>query len=644
MENIRAFILAAGFGERLRPITNHIPKPLLPLLGKPIIEKILERVSSLQVSHTAINMHYKAEMIQQYIAGSSYADKVSLFREETVLGTGGALKNAASFLKESVSLVHNGDILSNINLERLIEEHCHKGNAVTLAVHDCDRYNNVLIDDAGYLKSVGTKQSADSDRGRTTAFMGIAVYSPEFLDVLPPGNSSVVAGWLKALSSGQRVGTVDFTGSLWSDIGTPDAYYRAVMDELRREGETVYIHPSITCQDITISNAVIERDCTVAGPAVIKNAMVLPDAKIISGDYIENQIAGPDFRIEIKKPHIMLNSREFKYSNSLIIKTYYGESAGKLAISEIGSGGSDRAYFRIRDKDRNAVFMACPGSDKDYERQMAYTKFFRKHAVPVPVLFLEDAEKRQALFEDLGDLTLYSWSKCRKRPDAVADMYRKVLDILITLHSNVSRSASECDLLQSHVFDYDHLRWETNYFLERFVFSITGSDLKSSNDLLKEFDSLAMKVDSFPKRIVHRDFQSQNIMITEGCVPRLVDYQGARVGPPAYDVASLLWDPYCRLEDDLRNDLLAYYVDSMKASEDNFSETDFMATILPCRLQRHMQALGAYGFLTTVKGKGYFLKHVPQALDYLCRETALAQEEYPILYNLVKSLHEKTSC
>jgi aminoglycoside/choline kinase family phosphotransferase len=119
---------------------------------------------------------------------------------------------------------------------------------------------------------------------------------------------------------------------------------------------------------------------------------------------------------------------------------------------------------------------------------------------------------------------------------------------------------------------------------------------------------LAEKADAFPKTIVHRDFQSQNIMITDGDIPRLIDFQGARIGPPGYDVVSMLWDPYYRLDEDLRERLLDYYIQGMiEKSGGKFIEEDFRKTLLTCRLQRHMQALGAYGFLSSVKGKKYFI-------------------------------------
>src|SRR5262249_60289412 len=109
--------------------------------------------------------------------------------------------------------------------------------------------------------------------------------------------------------------------------------------------------------------------------------------------------------------------------------------------------------------------------------------------------------------------------------------------------------------------------------------------------------------------------------------------------PAAYDIASLLWDPYHRLGDGLRERLLAYYLDEVKADRERpFDETAFSHGLAACRLQRHMQALGAYGFLSEVKAKKYFLKHVPEALRLLREDVGAVRQDYPELARLIAAL------
>lgn len=653
MDKINAFILAAGFGERLRPITDHIPKPLLPILGRPVIETVLERISSLPLKNIGINIHYKQELLHEWVLGSRYVDKIQLFFEDPILGTGGALKNAEPLLKGSFFLVYNSDIISDLNLNDLVRRHIRSGNTATLAVHDCQQFNNVWIDQKGLMKSVG-KTSPGGDKGfHAVAFMGIAVYSPGFLAFLPKGKSNVVDSWLKVVSSGYKVGTEDFTGSPWSDIGTPDSYSSKVFQTLKEEGETVYVDPSVGCGKVDMGvNTVIERGCVFEGRASARNCIFLPGAKVAGDVHNENAIIGPAYSVGIREapgePHPHLSSLMSRLS------LFPSEN---VRMSLIGACGSDRTYYRLTAGEKTAVMMECSEKDPDYERHVIYTRFFRKYYVPVPELLWADTNTynsgyptsatqgfRYAVFEDLGDLSLYSLLKCVRDPERKENLYRCVLDILVNLHTAATRNVSECHLLKSRIFDYDHLRWETDYFVQRFVGGLEGIDIREeSQALFREFARLATEVDSFEKAIVHRDFQSQNIMITKGDIPRIIDFQGARMGPPAYDVASVLWDPYFCLDNDMRERLLGYYLDKMKDCAVGYFDKDvFSRTILPCRLQRHMQALGAYGFLAKVKGKSFFLKHIPLALRYLAEEMELVRSSYPALYKVLRRLHEKT--
>jgi len=315
-------------------------------------------------------------------------------------------------------------------------------------------------------------------------------------------------------------------------------------------------------------------------------------------------------------------------------------AAGKGSIANailIGVGGSDRRYFRVLKGGMTAVMMECRRDDPDYERHLVYTKFFHSHGIPVPRLLGTDEPGRRALFEDLGDLSLHSYLRLPHDADVVEALYRRVLDILVTLHGRASEHVDDCPLLASRIFDYDHLRWETSYFLERFVTGLRKTAVPERKAVDQEFHLLARTVSGFVPTIIHRDFQSQNIMLRGG-VPHVIDFQGSRMAPPAYDLASILWDPYHRLDDVMREQLVSYYIEEMRKQSKDFDEGSFRGSLLPCRLQRHMQALGAYGFLSVVKGKKYFLKHVPEALRLLRAETAAAQNDYPVLHQLVSAL------
>jgi NDP-sugar pyrophosphorylase family protein/aminoglycoside/choline kinase family phosphotransferase len=649
---VTIFLPAAGLGERLRPITNHLPKPLLPVLGRPLIDIILGRITAVCSGGIGINLHYKPDMIRDWVGRSPYADRVTFFPEDPILGTGGALKNAEAFLANGPFLVHNADILLDIDFTRLIETHVASGNIATLATHRIPKLSNVVIDDNDLVIDVENPGDSRPDPDRSakkTAYTGVAVYSPEILQFLPAGVSHATVAWLAAAKAGRRVQALDFTGAYWSDIGTPASYAASVLDDLRENGEMVYLSPDARCGKIGMDGyVVLEAGSEVRDKARPRNCIVMPGARV-SGRH-ENRIIGPDYVIDLDETGMQpsLHAREQKKIalSDPLFAFYFGTAGLPERTDEeiqadavlIGLGGSDRRYFRVRNDGKTAVLMECRQDDPDYERHLLYSRFFVAHSVPVPGVIGTDEMGRCALFEDLGDTSLYSYLKVPRDTEHIEDIYQSVLDILVKMHARVTRHIDECPALKARVFDYDYLRWETGYFLERFVLGLRNAPVPHAAALEDEFHRLAQKVNAYRKVVIHRDFQCQNIMITAGGMPRLIDFQGARMAPAAYDVASILWDPYCRLADDLRDALLDYYVGEMRKQREGFDEREFLDSLIPCRLQRHMQALGAYGFLSVVKGKKYFLKHVPEALRLLKEETEAAKSDYPLLYGLVRDL------
>ena len=681
MNSLKVFIPAAGIGERLQPITRHIPKPLMPILGKPMLEYVLEKVTALQAERKqiGINLHYKIEEIKDWIYSSAYNKKIQIFPEEHLLGTGGALHNASTFLKHSHFLVHNPDILSDIDLGELVSTHLSSSDAVTLAVHDYPLFNCLLINNHGYLYKIikthsggslppFTENVTETAGMKLLAFTGVAVYSPEFLEFLPEGESCVTDAWMKAISGGMKIGTVDVSGCYWNDIGEPASYARAVFDELRKNGETVYIHPTVTwCSDVEFDGyVVIEKQHTSRSfsvrekisseltgkkpsmkPITLRNCIIfsgpdflshIQDDRFIasyplreadhshahvsnedSNACVENCIAGPDFQVNLSQSDFL---------------DYHEKHDGYF----IGTGGSDRKYYRIHHGQDSAVLMESSAQDPDFQRHIEYTGFFRKYGVPVPELIEADAQTIHAVFEDLGDLTLYSWLACQRNPQTIETMYKKIIDIMVILHTTVTEHVSECPMLMSRTFDYTHLRWETDYFFEQFFKGIQKKSIQDYSGLEADLHNLAHTVDSFYKTVIHRDFQSQNIMITKGSVPRMLDYQGARIGPPAYDLVSLLWDPYFRLEDNSRALLLDYYCTRMMRAALWFDGNTLRQSLIPCRLQRHMQALGAFGFLSLRKNKPYFLKFIPEGVRLLRDSITTVQNMFPVLNDLITLL------
>jgi aminoglycoside/choline kinase family phosphotransferase len=153
--------------------------------------------------------------------------------------------------------------------------------------------------------------------------------------------------------------------------------------------------------------------------------------------------------------------------------------------------------------------------------------------------------------------------------------------------------------------------WEQSYFFENCLGRYFTLDQTRIDEVaqLRAFASIADNLADLPRVLVHRDFQSQNVLVRNGHA-YLIDFQGMRPGLAQYDLASLLYDPYVDLSVAERNELLEHYCGGTPAS-------DFVSTLELCAMQRLMQALGAYGFLGLVKGHKHFLEHIPKALSSL---------------------------
>jgi len=191
--------------------------------------------------------------------------------------------------------------------------------------------------------------------------------------------------------------------------------------------------------------------------------------------------------------------------------------------------------------------------------------------------------------------------------------YEQVVDHLLALQAVTESARTDCPLAVDRTLDLDQLRWETTYFRECFLqghLALSGNDLTG---LDVEFAALAAVVAKAPLTLMHRDFQSQNILI-QGAQVRLVDYQGLRLGPVAYDLASLVWDPYVDLPRKLRQQLVTRFAAGCTVA----APETVLAMTVTAGLQRVMQALGAFGFLGHAKGKTEFLGHIPAAMANLC--------------------------
>ncbi len=276
-------------------------------------------------------------------------------------------------------------------------------------------------------------------------------------------------------------------------------------------------------------------------------------------------------------------------------------------ITLAGSAGSRRAYFRLRAGLNSFVILVSPNDDYDFGRFLRITQFYRMAHFPVPQVYCIDDAAHQVVLEDLGDRRLYD--QLRSHRTQALESYRQALDLLVDLQTRCQALHLECPDIRSRIFDRGHLLWETAYYRAQYLEGLCGRkfDFATGAALQSVFDTLATLVDQHPKAIMHRDFQSQNLMVTPDGALHVIDYQGSRLGSIYYDLASLLLDPYVMLADGEIEELLRYFhAKSLNLLE--FSE--FRREFLHAGLQRIMQALGAFCFLSHEKGLAAFAAHI----------------------------------
>ncbi len=223
----RAMILAAGLGTRLRPLTLHTPKPMLPLDGAILIDHQLRYLAESGMKSVAINLHHLGERIRDHVgSGSRYGLEVNFSEEPELLGTGGGIKKAARFFGRRPFVVLNADALIAADIGDLIGHHLASGMPVTMAVKGIeggDGYTPIEVGDDGTVKGFGSGEHF---------YTGLQVLGPEIFDALPPSGTPaclIEDGMKKLIERGGKIGTYAYEG-YFNDLGTPERYEQAKVD------------------------------------------------------------------------------------------------------------------------------------------------------------------------------------------------------------------------------------------------------------------------------------------------------------------------------------------------------------------------------------------------------------------------------
>jgi N-acetylmuramate 1-kinase len=289
-----------------------------------------------------------------------------------------------------------------------------------------------------------------------------------------------------------------------------------------------------------------------------------------------------------------------------------------------GQAASARRYFRVSGAKKSYILVEWDSEDEDWPRFIGIEAYLSKYVQFLPKIYASDPVHGLILEEDLGDITLKRFCADHAGNNAlIEEAYKKIINALIVWHG---QDVANCPFIVPRSMDVETFFWETTYFARHCVVEFFAEERLLTEDWEKERRKMAVRAAALPTVCIHRDFQSENVMIDNGRI-RFVDYQGARLGPSHYDAASLIFDPYVNLGQGMTERLAEYYL----AKTDAVSKKNDFYT---CAAQRLMQALGAYANLSIHKDKPRYREFIPTALERLYYVMEFLPE-YPAIKGVV---------
>ncbi len=292
---MNAFVLGAGLGTRLRPLTELRPKPLVPIHGKPLITFAFDHLIANAISSFVVNSHHRPEAYEEHLPGGSYRDRPLVFRHEPVLlDTGGGIKNVEDLLGSEPFVVYNGDVLADFPLSPIIDRHLESGFPATLVLRPSGGPLHIQCRDG---RVTDIRNTLGNSGDPSFLFTGITILSPEIFRHIPAGKIvSIIPVYLSLLRAGIPVGGAVVERGLWCDLGFRDSYLDAHA-LLRAGGHQLSYLPSEWPQSDHASPAVAASARLAGACAVGRGAVVGEGAELEDCVLWENATVLPGSRL-----------------------------------------------------------------------------------------------------------------------------------------------------------------------------------------------------------------------------------------------------------------------------------------------------------------------------------------------------------
>ena len=292
----RCLVLAAGKGTRLLPVTQHVPKPLFPILDTPALSTVLHKLRSEGFCKIAINSHHLATNMEKWHKQSPAAVDTLLIKEKVLLDTGGAVKNAFNVMGwDKPILVYNGDIISNVSVSKFVGLfHRNLDASALFCLHDNPRYNKVACIDSRIT-------SFNSEGEKCLAYTGIAIFGPECFTNAPSGPFPLIPYMEDLIEKGMHIAacraeeiTVDDQHWFWHDIGTPCGYLSANFSLLGLKGLGTHMEDCTMGESVQIrKNVIIGKGAKIQGLLELENVVIWPATELCLNGKVSESIFTP---------------------------------------------------------------------------------------------------------------------------------------------------------------------------------------------------------------------------------------------------------------------------------------------------------------------------------------------------------------
>ncbi len=311
---MKAIVLAAGYGTRMQPLSQHLPKPLMPVVGRPLLWHIITKLSRSKAAAVGVNCHHMADRVQAYALSAGFGLPVTVSHEPVIRGSGGGIGGFRDFLAgEDYFLVHNGDMLSSIDIAAAHEAYLRDKPLCAMVLHDAPGFNNVSVDSRGRIIDM-RDMLKPGGVSRRLAYSGICFLSTDILRFIPAGESDLVLILLEIIKSeAAAVQAIIAQQCAWSDVGSPASYLAAHRDILIGRqplieaacmpGAAVYAGSGTRIgSSADLDGFVSAGDgCRIDSGCSLENCIVWDGAQIPAGAIFKNAIIGPGWSVQVQE-------------------------------------------------------------------------------------------------------------------------------------------------------------------------------------------------------------------------------------------------------------------------------------------------------------------------------------------------------